>query len=95
MLSPTIPRIRKNLAIDALVQGLRKRLQAIPDPRRAASTIHSQADCLMAAFAMLMFLAFLVDQVQQLSCPLFAKAMGKFNNLESSHPPSKKPTRLR
>jgi len=52
MLSPTIPRIRKNLAIDALVQGLRKRFEAIPDPRRAASTVHSQADCLMAAFAM-------------------------------------------
>ena len=34
---------------------------------------------LSTVFAMLMFLAFLVDQVQQLSCPLFAKAMGKFN----------------
>ena len=52
MLSPTIPRIRKNLAIDALVQGLRKRFEAIPDPRRAASTVHSQADGLMVAFAM-------------------------------------------
>ena len=34
---------------------------------------------LSTVFAMLMFLAFLVDQVQQLSCPLFAKAMSKFN----------------
>jgi len=52
MLSPTVPRIRKYLAIDALLQGLRKRFEAIPDPRRAASIDHSQADCLMSAFAM-------------------------------------------
>ena len=138
---------RKYLSIDALIQGLRERFEAIPDPRRSASTDYSLADSLMAAFAMfslkevkqrfswvtqlkvdseivlklvrggrtrwkienetfntlknqgyhldhnfghgkkhlstvfatLMLLAFLVDQVQQLSCPLFAKAMGKFN----------------
>lgn len=34
---------------------------------------------LSTVFAMLMFLAFLVDQVQQLSCPLFDKAMSQFN----------------
>jgi len=34
---------------------------------------------LSTVFATLMFLAFLVDQVQQLSCPLFAEAMGRFN----------------
>lgn len=34
---------------------------------------------LSTVFAMMMFLAFLVDQVQQLCCPLFARAMGKFN----------------
>lgn len=34
---------------------------------------------LSTVFATLTFLAFLVDQVQQLSCPLFAKAMSKFN----------------
>ena len=31
---PTVPRIRKFLAIDALIHGLRKRFEAIPDPRR-------------------------------------------------------------
>lgn len=34
---------------------------------------------LSTVFAVLTFLAFLVDQVQQLSCPLFAKAMSQFN----------------
>ena len=34
---------------------------------------------LSTVFATLMFLAFLVDQVQQLSCPLFAKATKAFN----------------
>lgn len=34
---------------------------------------------LSTVFATLTFLAFLVDQVQQLSCPLFAKAMSQFN----------------
>ncbi len=34
---------------------------------------------LSTVFATLMFLAFLVDQVQQLCCPLFAQAMGRFN----------------
>jgi hypothetical protein len=34
---------------------------------------------LSTVFAVLMFLAFLVDQVQQLSCPLFARAMSRFN----------------
>lgn len=42
---------RKYLSID-LVQGLRERFEAIPDPRRSASTDHSLADSLMAAFAM-------------------------------------------
>ena len=28
----TVPRIRKFLAIDTLIQGLRKRFEAIPDP---------------------------------------------------------------
>ena len=43
---------RQYLSIDSLIQGLRERFEAIPDPRRAASTDHSLADCLMAAFAM-------------------------------------------
>ncbi len=34
---------------------------------------------LSTVFATLMFLAFFVDQVQQLCCPLFAQAMGRFN----------------
>ena len=34
---------------------------------------------LSTVFATLTVLAFLVDQVQQISCPLFAKAMSKFN----------------
>lgn len=34
---------------------------------------------LSTVFATLTFLAFLVDQVQQLCCPLFAKAMSQFN----------------
>ncbi|MDZ4851724.1 MAG: hypothetical protein SGI77_20750 [Pirellulaceae bacterium] len=29
---------RKYLSVDALTQGLRERFEAIPDPRRAAST---------------------------------------------------------
>ena len=43
---------RKYLSIDSLIQGLRERFEAIPDPRRSASTEHSVADSLMAAFAM-------------------------------------------
>lgn len=43
---------RMYLFIDALIQGLRERFEAIPDPRRSASTEYSLADCLMAAFAM-------------------------------------------
>ena len=43
---------RQYLSIDSLIQGLRERFEAIPDPRRAASTDHTLADCLMAAFAM-------------------------------------------
>jgi hypothetical protein len=43
---------RKYLSVDALIEGLRERFEAIPDPRRAASTDHSLADCLMSAFAM-------------------------------------------
>ena len=43
---------RKYLSIDALIQGLRERFEAIPDPRRSASTDYSLADSLMAAFAM-------------------------------------------
>ena len=43
---------RQYLSIDSLIQGLRERFEAIPDPRRAASIDHSLADCLMAAFAM-------------------------------------------
>jgi hypothetical protein len=39
---------------------------------------HGQKN-LSTVFATLMFLAFLVDQVQQLCCPLFAEAMGRFN----------------
>ncbi len=42
---------RQYLSIDSLIQGLRERFEAIPDPRRAASTDHSLADCLMPAFA--------------------------------------------
>jgi hypothetical protein len=34
---------------------------------------------LSTVFATMAFLAFLVDQVQQLSCPFFAKAMSQFN----------------
>ena len=45
-------RVRKYLSIDSLIQGLRERFEAIPDPRRASSVEHSQADCLMSAFAM-------------------------------------------
>jgi hypothetical protein len=144
-------RARKYLTVDSIIEGLHNRFEAIPDVRRASSVKHSQADCLMAAFAMfslkessllafdqrrqdeslmnlyriqmipsdtqyceildqvdpkllnecsvykldhnyghgrknwstvfavLMFLAFRVDQVQQLSCPLFKRAMEKFN----------------
>lgn len=43
---------RKYLSIDSMVEGLRERFEAIPDPRRSASTDHSLADSLMAAFAM-------------------------------------------
>jgi hypothetical protein len=50
--STSVPRLRKYLTIDALIQMLRKRFEAIPDSRRAASIDHSLADCLMAAFAM-------------------------------------------
>ena len=39
---------------------------------------HGQKN-LSTVFATLTILAFLVDQVQQTCCPLFAKAMGKFN----------------
>ena len=48
----TPDRVRKYLSIDSLIQGLRERFEAIPDPRRASSVEHSQADCLMSAFAM-------------------------------------------
>jgi hypothetical protein len=34
---------------------------------------------LTTVFAVLMVLAFFVDQVQQISCPLFAQAMKRFN----------------
>ena len=40
------------LSIDSLIQGLRERFEAIPDPRRAVSTDHTLAYCLMAALAM-------------------------------------------
>lgn len=43
---------RKYLSIDALIQGLRERFEAIPDARRTASTDYTLADSLMAAFAM-------------------------------------------
>jgi hypothetical protein len=43
---------RKYLSIDSLIGGLRSRFEAIPDPRRSASTDHSLADSLMSAFAM-------------------------------------------
>jgi len=43
---------RKYLSVDALIQGLRERFEAIPDPRRTASTDYSLPDSLMAAFAM-------------------------------------------
>jgi hypothetical protein len=43
---------RKYLSIDSMVQGLRQSFEAIPDPRRSASTAHSLPDSLMAAFAM-------------------------------------------
>ncbi len=39
--------------IDALIQEIRERAEAIPNPRRAASVDHSQADCFMEGFAML------------------------------------------
>jgi len=32
---------RMYLSIDALIQGLRERFEAIPDPRRSASTEYS------------------------------------------------------
>jgi len=38
------------------------------------------ADALMSGFAMLMMLAFLVDQTQQLTCPLFRAAWEKLRN---------------
>ena len=33
---------RQYLSIDSLIQGLRERFEAIPDPRRAASTVEHQ-----------------------------------------------------
>ncbi len=52
MLPANFPRVRKHLAIDALIAGLRERFEAIVDVRRDASVDHSLPDCLMAAFAM-------------------------------------------
>jgi hypothetical protein len=45
-------RAQKYLSADSIIEGLRSRFEATPDVRRASSVKHSQADCLMAAFAM-------------------------------------------
>ncbi len=47
-----IPKPKKYLAVDSLIDGLRERFEAMADARRASSVEHSLADCLMSAFAM-------------------------------------------
>ena len=46
------PNPRRFLSTDALIAGLRRRFQEVPDRRKASGTKYSMADTLMAAFAM-------------------------------------------
>lgn len=47
-----IPNPRRFLSADALIAGLRRRFQDVPDRRQASGTKYSMTDTLMAAFAM-------------------------------------------
>jgi len=48
----TIPRPRRGLSADALIDTLRRRFETVPDDRRQASCDYSMADTLMSAYAM-------------------------------------------
>ena len=73
---------RNDLNADALFSQVHSGFEKIPDYRSKNSTI-SLSDALMLAFAILMMLAFLVDQVQQLTCRLFQAVWGKLGSKRS------------
>ncbi len=52
ILRPAIPRPRRGLSADALVDTLRRRFETVADGRRQASCDYSMADTLMSAYAM-------------------------------------------
>jgi len=49
---PTLPKPRKFLSVDGLIQTLRNRFADVPDHRMASGTGYSMVDTLMTAFAM-------------------------------------------
>jgi hypothetical protein len=48
----SLPKPRRYLSADALVEILRNRFKLVPDPRRQSSITYSMSDTLMSAFAM-------------------------------------------
>lgn len=53
MIQPTVlPKPRRGLSADALVDTLRRRFESVPDSRRKASCVYPMPDVLMSAFAM-------------------------------------------
>ena len=49
---PEVPKSRRFLCADALIDTLRRRFQDVPDSRNQSGTTYSMVDTLMAAFAM-------------------------------------------
>lgn len=48
----TLPRPRRFLSADGLIETLRSRFDLVPDRRRSSDTDYSMGDALMSAFAM-------------------------------------------
>lgn len=49
---PQLPKLRRFLCADALIDTLRRRFQSVPDTRKQSGTTYPMVDTLLAAFAM-------------------------------------------
>ncbi len=63
-----IPNPRRFLSANALIAGLRRRFQEVPDRREASGTKYSMTDTLMAAFAMFSLALFPLNDSSTLRC---------------------------
>ncbi|MBA3351873.1 MAG: hypothetical protein H0U23_05515 [Blastocatellia bacterium] len=50
--APDVPKLRRFLCVDALIDTLRRRFQDVPDSRKQNGTTYPMVDTLVAAFAM-------------------------------------------